>query len=181
MSQENQQSPASSSPIQNPSGTEQSQHSNLPQVVSQEQSDGERALAAFASQQPSFVSSLPMETSEDFERVSTLMAISDAKSKNCAGQTLAVVGFAVDFGPVGETQDGEIIEGVRAHILLDDGKSIFSTSRGIIKALRDGLMIFRRGLWTPPALLEIRQVASKRGDALVGVWRGRKGSVAKKK
>lgn len=175
MNPENPQSPSLLLPTQHPFGETPSSDSNLPQVVNQELSEGERALAAFASQQPSFVTSLPCSTSEDFERISVLMAVSDAKSKNCAGQTLAVIGFAADFGPVGETQDGEVIEGVRAHILLDDGKSIFTTSRGILKALRDGLMIFKHGLWSPPALLEIRQVSCKRGDALVGVWRGRKG------
>lgn len=173
--QESPQSPTLPVPVPNQSGPPPSSgYLPLP-AVSQERSAEETALAKFSSDQPSFVTSLPMVTPEDFERVSALMAVSDAKSKNCANTTISVVGFAVDFGVVGENADGEIVEGLRGHILTDDGKSIFTTSTGLLKALRDGVKIFGRGLWSPPACLEIRQVPSKRGDALIGIWRGRKG------
>lgn len=155
-------------------GENQSSVSSLLPAVSQEQSDGERELAKFASSAPSFFTTLPCLTSEDFEVVSRLMAVSDAKSKHCANTTIAVVGFAADFGPVGETEDGEVVESLRAHILCDDGKAIFTTSRGILKALRDGAKIYGKGRWEPAALLEIREVKAKRGDALIGIWRGRK-------
>lgn len=168
-------------PVPNPSGQPPSSGFLPLPEVSQERSAEEVALAKFSSDQPSFVTSLPMVTPEDFERVSALMAVSDAKSKNCANTTIAVVGFAVDFGVVGENADGEIVEGLRGHVLTDDGKSIFTTSSGLLKALRDGVKIFGRGLWAPPAILEIRQVPSKRGDALIGIWRGRKGGKEKVK
>jgi hypothetical protein len=173
MNQENQQSQQSCLPVPSPSGSLPSENSNLPVVASQDVSAEEAALRKFASAEPSFATSLPTVTSEDIERLSTLMAVSDAKTKNCAGQTLEVVGFAVDFGNVGETADGEVVEGLRGHMLLSNGKSVFTTSKGILKALRDGMKIYGSGLWTPPVLLEIRAVASKRGDALIGVWRGR--------
>lgn len=109
------------------------------------------------------------------------MAASDAKSKHCAGTTIEAVGFAADYGVIGETEDGEAVEGLRAHILCADGKAIFTTSRGLLKALRDGARIYGLGRWDPPALLEVREVKGKRGDALIGVWRGRKSAGVKKK
>jgi hypothetical protein len=63
----------------------------------------------------------------------------------------------------------------------DDGVIITTTSNGMIRAFRDAMKIYGKGEWSPPALLEIRQVPSKRGDALIGVWRGRKAGGDKKK
>lgn len=181
MNQENPQSHASSPPTQDQSGASQSNVlSRLPDQ-GRDESVGALALAAFASQAPSFFTTLPCVTPEDFETVSRLMAVSDAKSKHCANTTIEVVGFAADYGPVGETEDGEIVESLRAHILCADGKAIFTTSRGILKALRDGAKIYGSGRWEPAALLEIREVKGKRGDALIGVWRGRKFAGGKKK
>lgn len=172
---ESRQSQQSLRPIPPESGASPSSDSSLPAAASQERSAEGAALQKFASEEPAYATSLPCETAEDIERISVLIAVSDLKSKNCANTTISVVGFAVDYGPLGESEEGEIIEGIRGHMLLDDGRSVFTTSAGVLKALRVGIKVYGRGLWNPPALLEIREVKAKRGDALIGVWRGRKG------
>lgn len=179
MSQENQQYQSLPATIQPSSGSEQSKSSVPSNLPSLSANAGALALADWADSESAFFTNLPMELPEDVERLSALMGVSDGKSKNFAGQTLALVGCAVDWGKHGENDDGEILEGLRAHMLLDDGKVVFTTSAGVLRALRMAMKCYGRGVWSPPILLELRSVPSKRGDALVGILRGRKGVAGK--
>lgn len=180
MHQENQ--PSQFLPVAIPpnSGSEQSKSSQAQHLPAISTNVAALALADWAETESAFFTNLPMELPEDIERLSALMGVSDGKSKNYAGQTLALVGCAVDWGKHGENDDGEILEGLRAHLLCDDGKVIFTTSAGVLRALRMAMRCYGKGVWNPPILLELRSVPSKRGDALVGILRGRKGVTAKK-
>src|ERR1022692_3765978 len=103
-------SETTASPIPNKHG--QTHQENLPANVPPPASG---PLAAWGNDQPSYLTNLPQVTEDEIVRVAALMAESTRKSKQCAGMTLPVVGFAIDYGPVGETADGEIVEGVRGH------------------------------------------------------------------
>ena len=181
MSQENPQSLPSSLPATNQSGHSPQENLSESPHLPVNESDAGRELSQWSNDVPAYVTNLPTVTEDDVIRLSTLMAKSDRKSKNCVGATLAVAGFAIDFGPVGEADDGELIEGVRGHILLDDGTSVFTTSRGVLKALKMAAQTYRAGPWIPPVLIDIIAVPGKGGEALIGILRGRAKTPAKKK
>lgn len=112
-----------------------------------------------------FYSSLSLATRKD--QMKFLQAINNAESLNDLateagkdGVDLKIVDVVLQEVQIANEQTGVVEDGIRVTLVLEDGKAVYATSKGIVQSLKQSFQVLGTpDLWDEP--LEVRAIREK--------------------
>ncbi len=97
--------------------------------------------------------------------ISRCRATADLKTRNVAGQTIAVIGYIVHPARITDPITGEIKDLLRAVLVLEDLKTVSTCSKACIEHIKFLRQTQPEHLWDPPVMIEVREIPSLGGKS----------------
>lgn len=106
-----------------------------------------------------FCTTLDVETDYGRAMMSVAMETADMKTRNAVGNDQAVVDVVAHAVTITNPETGEITPTIRAVLILDNGKTLSTTSGPCIKSLAFLLKKWGKGPFIPPKIVRFREHA----------------------
>jgi hypothetical protein len=109
------------------------------------------------------VTNIQQQTPKGRAIATRCLASADLKTRNVVGQQIRATHFFAHTVEITNTDTGEITKKVRVVLVLEDGRTVSTTSKACVRCLSVIAQATKGKAWDPPIILEVREFPTEDG------------------